>query len=188
MDDENIMTVYDWYEYLSNFFTKGNNTTYFTLGLEYLLSIVNISELIVAEDWTNKINKLDFINFMINHINTHPIYLSNSNYANTLIIKVLDFWKSNELIENFEELENIFYDNKINDFKFLIVKYNEYLDNISNHNFVFTPREEIYSEDYEYNLYDWVAWFHIRIRMDDVFNNINLEYINWIPLIAYLHK
>jgi hypothetical protein len=180
----NILSLSEWFEFIKEFLLDEEKVTPFTEGLEYIFSNLNITDILSNYELNRIINKNQFIDFIINYIDNHLLYLNDYNYLSNILKYFLEFFRNNDDLDDFDNLKYYLYEYQLNDFTFLIKKYNEWLD-CKHYAENFTFREPILVEDHIYLLENWIEWFNIRYRMNNVF--INNTYIDWYIFSNYLH-
>ena len=185
----NILKLSEWINFIQDFLLDEEKATPFTEGLEYLFSncILRIVDILSIYELSKDsiMNKNQFIDFVINLIDSQNslLYFCEYNYLNNILKYFLDFLRNHDDLDDFINLQSYLYEHQLNDFIFLINKYNQWLDQ-KHYEENITFREEILVEDYKYLLENWIEWFNIRYRMNNVF--INNNYTDWYIFSNYL--
>lgn len=179
----NILSLSEWFNFTKDFLLDDEKATPFTEALDYIFSDLNLINILSNYELNSLMNKNQFIDFVINYIDNNLLYITEYNYLSNVLKTFLDFWRIYDDLNYFEGLECYLYEYQLNDFTFLINKYNQWLDckNYAENNMFSEP---ILVNDHKYLLKNWIEWFNIRKRMNNVFiDNIN---INWNIFNNYL--
>ena len=180
----NVLTLSDWCDNIKEFLLDDEKVTPFTEALEYIFSELNIINILSNYELNRIFTKDQFIDFVLDYIDNHLLYITEYNYLSQVLKYFLDFLRIHDDLDDFINLELFLYEYQLNDFTFLISKYNEWLNHkhyAENNSYL----EPILASDHIYLLKNWIDWFNIRKRMNNVF--INNTYIDWYIFSNYLN-
>ena len=180
----NILSLLEWNEYLSEFLLDEEKVTPFTESLAYIFTELKINITLPDYELNSIFNKNQYIDYIINYIDNYLLNITDYNYLSLVIKYFLEFWRIHDDLDDFINLESFLHEFQLNDFTLLINKYNEWLQNknYSENIFYYEP---IIVSDHVYLLENWIDWFHIRKRMNNVFiNNYNVD---WYIFSTYLN-
>lgn len=177
------LSLYNWWLYVKRILANESNSS-LAKALHTLFSNYNIY--IEYYDLENNVTWIEFIHFMKRYIYNNASYHDlEKTYVEMVLKYLLTYFESHESLIYIDILEDTMNNIRINEFNFLIKKYNKYLneehymyDNNNSH------YERYNAESLYYLVHDWDTWFRLRKALSYVF--VYVDIVDWSILSMFL--